>query len=296
MEELNKFRYLISLYLVGLVLLLICVALTPLLIRHGISVSRRFIVEEGTIETVLIVILFGFSFFILKAFKHTLKGYKHLAERAGLDKKRLVSRLTETFSYIGTVNVELQEIQGILHGLDFYPQSRKEFKRLLDNLAAKAMTVAGTPWVIVRIINRCNGCTVNEHSVERQKGSLPSVNMGNRLILQRESVKGFRTLRSRQKNLDILTVSILPAGRLSREQIVLITAILNQFEMYFMLFKEGNLDGEVLWILQQCQPRQTQKAQSGRPHPLHSRTGSLLKGVSKELGPVDSKDRSLSRT
>jgi hypothetical protein len=245
MEELRKFRYLIKFYLVLLVLLLICVALTPLLIRDGISVSRRFIVEEGTLETVLIVILFGFSFFILNAFKNTLKGYKHLAERAGQEKKRLVSRLTEAFSYIGTVNVELQEIQTILNGLDYYPHSRREFKQLLDNLAAKAMTVAGTPWVIVRIISRCSGCTVNEHSVERQKGLIPSVNMGNRVILEKGSVKGFRTVRSRQKNLDILTVSVLPARRLSREQIVLITAILNQFEMYFMLYSEGCLDKKV---------------------------------------------------
>jgi hypothetical protein len=103
------------------------------------------------------------------------------------------------------------------------------------------MTIAGTPWVVIRMISRCSGQTVKEYTTVRRKGTLPSAIMGNRDILEHRHVEGLKTIGSRQKNLDLMTICILPTSRLSKEENILITAIANQVEMFFMLYRAGFL-------------------------------------------------------
>ena len=100
METVQKLKYLIVSYLTVLIFLLLCVAATPLVIRHGMAIARKFIIEEETLETVLIAILFAVSYLIWIGFRHALKAYMRLAVRAGEEKSRLISRLAEAFSYI----------------------------------------------------------------------------------------------------------------------------------------------------------------------------------------------------
>ncbi len=241
MKVVQKLKFLIGFYLGALVFLLLSVISIPMVIQHGLSVTRKFIIEEEIIETALIAILFVISYLILRLFKHTLKVHERAVHRAGEEKSKLVSRLAEAFKYIGSVNVELQEIQSILCGVERYPSTKREFKRLIYFLATKNMTVAGTPWVIIRMISRCSGRTVKEYAIERRKGVLPSATIGNREILEDRHVGGLRTIGSHQKNLDILTVCILPTIRLSEEENLLITAITNQIEMFFLIYRAGCL-------------------------------------------------------
>jgi hypothetical protein len=260
MNTIQKLKYLSRFYLTVLLVLLLCASVTPLVIRHGISVTRRFIIEEDVLESALIIILFGISYLILRGFNHTLKAYDRAVERAGEENCRLASRLTEAFSYIGTVNVEIQEIQSILCGVECYPQTQKEFKRFLDRLATKAMAVAGTPWILLRIISRCSGRTVTECAIERRQGALPPVAMGNRAILEGRHVEGMTAIGSRGRNLDLLTVCILPAPSIPDDAAVLITAITNQIEMLFMLYRAG------------CIPRKSSIDENGKDiyHDTHN--------------------------
>jgi hypothetical protein len=239
METVDKLKHLISFYLMVLVFLLLCVIATPMVIRHGLPLTRELIIAEDTFETILIVILLAVSFFILRGFQRALKAYGRLADRQVRVKSRLVSRLAEAFSYIGTVNVEIQEIHSILGGVEHYPQTHKELKQLLDRLASKAMAVAGAPWIVVRMLSRCSGRTVKEYAIERQSGMLPAATIGNRAILEGHNVEGLLTIGSRQRNLDLMTVCILPKTPLSEEDIVLVSAILNQIEMFYLLYCTG---------------------------------------------------------
>jgi arginine exporter protein ArgO len=117
MEPIQKRNRLIGVYLSVLFILLLCVSATPLLIRHGLSLNRRLIVEEETLETLLIITLFGISFVILRSFMHTLEAYQRVVNQVGKEKSKLVSRLAEAFNYIGTVNVEIHEIESVLCGV-----------------------------------------------------------------------------------------------------------------------------------------------------------------------------------
>jgi hypothetical protein len=241
METMRKRHYLIGFYVSVLFVLLICVSATPMLIRHGVLLTRRILIEEDVLETALIVALLGISYLISRSFMRSLQNYQRAVDRAGQEKSKLVSRLSEAFSYIGTVNVELHEIESVLRGPPVYPKNKREFKALVDQLAVKAMTVAAAPWMIVRMIDRNSGHTVNEHTVQRPQGGPAPVTLGNRAILEGRKNDDFQTISTRQRNLDIETVFILPKAALSEEKTFLLAAILNQIEMIFMLHRSGCL-------------------------------------------------------
>jgi uncharacterized protein YeeX (DUF496 family) len=173
METIWKRNYIVGFYFSILLVLLLCVSTTPLLIRHGISITDHLMVEEEVLETVLILALLGISFLILIRFTNRLKAYQQAVNRAVHDKSKLVSRLTEAFRYIGKVNVEIQEIESVLCGVAFYPQSKREFRRLVDRLALRAMTIAAS-LAGCSHGRRHSGQTVNEHAVGHPRVRLPS--------------------------------------------------------------------------------------------------------------------------
>ena len=239
MENTRKPNYLVGFYFSILLILLLLVSTTPLLIRHGLSLSDHFVIEEEVLETAMILSLFGLSILILVRITKRLDAYRQQVKTVVNEKSRLTSRLVDAFRYIGKVNVEIQEIELALCGVACYPQSKKEFKRLVDQLASRALTIAAAPWLLVRMVDRRSGHTVNEHAVRHPGGTLPSITIGNRALLAGEPCDGLQTIGPRQKNLDLVTVFILPAVELEKEKSVLLTAILNQIEMLFILYRAG---------------------------------------------------------
>jgi hypothetical protein len=242
MTTIKKLRYLIAFYLATLLLLLVFVTITPLVIRRGFTLTREFIIQEGIIETGLIAILLSVSYFIFKGFRSTLKTYGHLADQAERDKSKLISRLAEAFNYIGTVNVEIKEIQSLFGDLDHYPQTHREFKTLFHMLSTNTMAVARTPWALIRIIDRGSGRTIHECAVGRTKEAPPLAGISNRAIIEHRQIENQRVLRTRQQDLDFETVCILPAVSLSEEQTTLINVITHHLEMNFLLFRAGTLN------------------------------------------------------
>jgi hypothetical protein len=235
-----KPEHLIVVYFSILLALLLCVSTTPMLIRHGVSLTDRFIVKEDVIETAMILTLFGISFLILNRFMHRLAAYRRAVDTATREKSRLITRLTDAFMYIGKVNVEIREIESALCGIAFYPRNKKEFKQLVERFSSRAMTIAATPWLAVRIIDRHRIRTISEHTVRRPLIDLPTATLGNRALLDSRPVEGIRTIRSGQQNTELLTVFILPETDITDERTILLSAILRQIEMIFMIYRAGH--------------------------------------------------------
>jgi hypothetical protein len=242
MKTARRLKVLIVFYLGVLISLMLSVIAMPIFIQQGLPMTGTFVIEEEILEASLIAILIGVSYFILRGFMRELRAYAYELDRTTKEKSRLMSRLSESFGYIGIINVELQAIQSIFCGVDRYPQTKKEFQRFINDLVARAMTVAGTPWVVIRMISRCSGRTIAEYSSVRPKKVLPSATIGNREILEDRHVGGLRKIDSSPKNLDLMTVCILPTTQLSEEENILITAITNQIEIFFMLYRAGFID------------------------------------------------------
>lgn len=247
MKSARNIKFFIVAYFGVMASFLLLVIVTPLIIQFGVSISDKYIIEEDIIETTLIIILLAISYIIFGGFKRSLRAYEEKVEITGEENSRLVSRLADVTKYIGTVNVELQEIQATLCGVERYPQTKRELKRYIDHLVAKTMMVAGTTWAVTRIINRYNCRTIKEYDAVRPHRVLPSSTMGNREILENLHIDGLRFVGSRQKNLDVLTVCILPKTDFSEQEIILITAIISQIELLFLLYRAGFIDQQFLF-------------------------------------------------
>ena len=234
METVQRLKFIVGVYFVVLGILLLAVVAMPVMVKGGITIAHKVIIEEEILEASLILALILVSYFILKGFKRALDAYQRAVEKAGQEKSRLISNLAEAFHYIGTVNVEFQSVQNVLCGVEQYPQTRKELKLLLTRLAYHAMEVAKTSWAVMRIIERSSGRTISEFSAGRHGQDLPPLTIGNRAILDGDRTEGYKTVGSRQRNLDLHTVCILPDTPLSEEQRVLAKAIVNQVEMLFI--------------------------------------------------------------
>jgi hypothetical protein len=230
---------LICLYFSMLMVLLLLVSTTPLLIQNGITLSNHLIIEEDVLETALILALFGISFLLLIRIMRRLEAYREAIDSAVIEKSKLVARLADAFRYIGKVNVEIQEIESALCGVAFYPQSKKEFRAIIHQLALKALAISTAPWLIVRMIDRQSGRTVSEHGVHHPGETIPAVTLGNRAILDDVRIDAYQIVGPRQNNLDLLTVMIFAGTAISKEQTILLAAILNQIEMLFILYRSG---------------------------------------------------------
>ncbi|MCB2218586.1 MAG: hypothetical protein KQH59_21200 [Desulfobulbaceae bacterium] len=239
MKTIQRIKMFIVVYILALIALAIIMITLPILIQQGLPVTESFVIEEEILEASLIAVLLWVSYCILSGFIRELNRYARELEKTSVERSRLLSRLSDSFSYIGVVNVELQTIQSIFCGIDRYPQTKKEFKRLINDLVAKVMTVAGTPRAVICLISRDSGRTIAEYSSVRAKKSLPSVIIGNREILENRHVEGVQEIHSSPKNLDLITVCLVPATRLPKEAAILVTAITNQVELFFMLHRAG---------------------------------------------------------
>ncbi|MFC1831534.1 hypothetical protein ACFL0S_05895 [Thermodesulfobacteriota bacterium] len=246
MKTAKQIRFLIVVYFGVMASFLLLMIVTPLIIQFGVAITDEYIIEEDIIETTLIIILLGISYIIFGGFKRSLRAYEEKVETSGEENSRLVSRLADVTNYIGTVNVELQEIQATLCGVERYPQTNRELRRYIDHLVAKTMMVAGTTWAVVRIISRHNCRTIKEYDAVRPHRVLPSSTMGNREILENLHIEGLRIVCSRQKNLDVRTVCILPKTDFSEEETILITAIISQIELLFLLYRAGFIHQQFL--------------------------------------------------
>jgi hypothetical protein len=245
MESIRKLKLLAGVYVSLLLFLLVCVILMPLIIRHGIAPSQSFVIEEETLEALLILCLFGISYLLLRGLLRTQRSYRRAAEQASQENASLLSRLAEAFQYIGTVNVEIHEIQSVLGGIDCYPRNKREFRHCLKRLAGKAMAITGAPWVVIRIIDPRRGRTVKECAAERREGALPAVTMGNRDILDGRRIEGFACIMLRPKKIGLRTVCVFPTQSISEAEHLLLTAILSQFEMLFLLHRSGCLQATI---------------------------------------------------
>jgi hypothetical protein len=108
-------------------------------------------------------------------------------------------------------------------------------------LTTKAMVIAKSSWFSIRMIDKRNGRTVYEYTVVRPGHTFPTGVMGNRKIIENETALGVKTFINDKKNIDLITVCILPEVDCSHEETILIKLIIDFAEMYFLLYRNGSI-------------------------------------------------------
>ena len=240
---LRKIRRLEIFYVATIATLIIMVVCTPFLVRRWIAETTRLLGGQEVTETLLIGVLLSLAYTLSCIYKALIKTQWEEIRHLAMNNTTLQCRLTEAFKYIGNVNVQLQEIRSVYSLLNRLPQSRKDFKNLLRVFAQKALTIANTDWVTVRIIDRQTFRTVIEHLESRRKGIALNPHISNKSIVEGEPMAGLVVIRCENENLDTTVACIFSRNKLTWEEKTLLEAIAGEIELFFIAFASRHPQG-----------------------------------------------------
>jgi hypothetical protein len=231
-----KIRAIKAAYFGCLTVLFFLVVLTPYFVQGNIKIKNTAIFKEEIVEGAVITLLMVVGYVASILFKKEFDKYQRELAQLITCKCDLENRLNEAFSYIGEVNVQLLEIKSAFSALQKYPESKKDYRSVLVFLARKALGIANVDWVMFRIINPENLRTIQEYSETRGSALLLKHNISNRALVSRAAIADCSVVGSEQENLTIKTFCILPAEKLTDNQIILLRTIVSEVEMLFIIF------------------------------------------------------------
>lgn len=212
---------------IGIAILLVAV-LTPFL-AEGTTLIR-----EEYAEVTLLVILFSAGYVARALYVREAERAKSQIADLESGRRTLEGRLEEALQYIGRLNVQIQEIEGIFTSISKYPETRNEKKKALRFLAEKILNVVANEWVLVRIIDRERTRTLGEQWATRDPNAARP-NVSNAELVSRSTADAYTVVESSQDSFSINTYCVLP-GPVERRHQIIIEAIANQAEMLFLIF------------------------------------------------------------
>jgi hypothetical protein len=234
-DPIKTLRNLKAVFLVVVGLMFLLIAATPLLVPRGMTLFERFVIEEDAIETVLILVLFAVAYLASRAYRTAVAAYKKRLLRLTADRSVMADRLSDAFRYIGTVNVQLQEIHSVFSGLKRLPENRRQFKDLLSMFGGKILGMMNVDWVTIRIVDRRILRTIVEHREVRKIQPVADPHIGNRAVVEGKPVVGCVIVTDAKDNLSVVAACILPLDHLDKEGTILMQALVDEIEMLFII-------------------------------------------------------------
>jgi hypothetical protein len=227
----RNIRLLERTYFSVLVAIFLLIVFSPYIIRSGFT-----LVEEEIAEVAAIALLFTVGYVALFLYRKEAAKNRDELNRLKQDKGVLENQLSEAFNYIGTVNIQIEEIRSVFSDIRKFPENKKDFRYILQFLAERTLNMVNAEWALFRIIDTQNLDTLHEHSETRGNAVLLKHKISNKELTSNEKSEGFTILGSGQGNFHIKTFCIIPKKKLSRDQEVFIKAVVNQLEMLFLIF------------------------------------------------------------
>lgn len=228
-------RYLKAVFISVIGLMFLLIVATPLLVHRGVALSDRVIFEEETIEAFLIVVLFAVAYLASRAYRRLVANNRRKLLQISADRNVLAERLADAFHYIGTINVQLQEIDTIFSDLKRLPENRNEFKTLLATFGSKLLGIVNVDWALIRILDRERLRTIVEHREDRLGRLISDPHIGNRTVVKGGKTTGCIIVTGAKENLPILTACVLPLKHLEKQESILLQALVDEIEMLFII-------------------------------------------------------------
>jgi len=204
-------------------------AMIPLIVRRPI-----FSVAEEPFESIVLFALLIFAY---------AANLLYLREVGRLRRYQvnLEDRLQETFKYIGSVNLQMEEMRQAFANFKKYPESKKDILTVFVYFSEKILGMVNADWVILRIINVKNARTIREDKFVRNNEGKSVLKIENREILAgKKRLNDCSVIHSDQENLNIKACCILPAKLNNKDQEFFIRSMINQLEMLYIVFSSLN--------------------------------------------------------
>lgn len=226
-------------YLVTFFILFVFLVYTPTLIRGPVNINSKLILEEETIEGILLSILFIMSISIFNLYKNEVKKQKRVIEVVSNEKKKVEARLNDSEQYIGILNVQIQEIKSIFNSIDKYPETKEDLKKAFSFFGDRIIGIVNSDWVLFRIIDITSQKTISEHFSTRKGYSNGYPHVSNKMVIDKQPISPFEYVISNPKNLNVLVFCIIPVERINNDQRVFIQAIINEVTKLFVIMNSG---------------------------------------------------------
>ncbi len=169
-------------------------------------------------------------------YKKESEYYEQQIVNLNKNEKILKERLSDSFQYIGSLNVQLQELESIFTSIDKYPTSWQEMKKTLKYLTEKILSLTNVEWVFLRILDIADIRTLSEVCIFRDQSKMNIINISSNDLIGKKIFDDYSVISSTDKTFIINTFCIIPTKTINREQRIIIEAIVNQAEMLFIIF------------------------------------------------------------
>jgi hypothetical protein len=181
-------------------------------------------------ETVFISSLFMLMAVLFSFYSREVDKYKKQQEE-------LEDRLRETFKYIGSINLQLEEMKKVFSSVNKYPESKKDIQALFVHTAERILGIINADWVLLKIVDIKSGNNLHEYFISRGNKKIDKIKVENKELLSGECSFGQCSIvKSNQDNFNIKAFCILPVAAKNDNQEFLINSIVNQLEMLFIIF------------------------------------------------------------
>lgn len=223
------------LYLVIFFILFSFIVIAPSLINGPLYLAKKMIIEEETVEGALLFILFLISIWIFNLYKNEVGRHQELIRTINNDKKKVEERLSASDQYIGSLNVQIQEIYTIFNNINKYPETKSDLKKTFRFFGERVLCIVNTKWVLFRIIDNTTQRTICESFETRQGYSSEYPHVSNKLVLEKQPILNHTSIISNPQNLNIFASCIMPIKCISKEQRIFIQAIINEITKLFVI-------------------------------------------------------------
>jgi len=152
---------------------------------------------------------------------------------------KVESRLTDSYRYIGLLNVQIQEIKSIFTNVDKYPETMEDLKKTYIYLGERVHGIVNTDWILFRIISNNTHRTISEHLEARQNTAFRFPHVSNKMIIEKHADFPFTLVVSNPQNLNIQVCCVLSVQKISNDERVFIQAIINEITKLFVIMNSA---------------------------------------------------------
>lgn len=209
-------------------------ALIPVIVNGAV-----FSLSEEVLETIILFLL------LILAYAANLL-YLREVSRLRRYQVNLEDRLQETFKYIGSVNLQMEEMRQAFANFKKYPESKKDIRTVFVYFSEKILSIVNADWVTLRIIDVKNARTIREDRFIRNKNGNLTLKIENKEILAgKKRLNECSIVQSDQDNLNIKACCILPIKLSNKDQEFFIRSMINQLEMLYIVFSSLSRDSKI---------------------------------------------------
>ena len=224
-----KWYFLKNFYLLLIGIILIGFILTPFLVEYVD------ILEKEYEEMILLVLFLIFGYLTNYLYKKEVKKYEdHIANLDSIQ-KGMEEKLNDAFKYIGTINLQLQEVKSIFAKNDKYPETKEEMKKIEYYMAERILWIVPSEWIFLRIIDIKSTRTLSEVYITKNNSTLNKENFSNKQLISNTISNDYSVISSPNENFTINTYIVLP-NKIKKDEEIMIQSIANQVEMFYIIF------------------------------------------------------------